>query len=97
MSRLPSPGALVVSSGRQPPATTEGEQTVDRDEDEEIDFLTIQEAAALLRIPVATLRWWRSQDIGPPSLKSGRHVRYPKRALQRWIEDQGRPGGDHAA
>jgi hypothetical protein len=29
---------------------------VDRDEDEEIDFLTIQEAAALLRIPVATLR-----------------------------------------
>jgi hypothetical protein len=60
MSRLPSPGALVVSSGRQPPATTEREPTVDRHEDEEIDFLTIQEAAELLRIPVAP------GDVGLP-------------------------------
>ena len=69
---------------------------MDRDEDQEVDFLTIQEAAALLHSGrhAALVAQPRHR---PPSLKFGRHVRYPKRALQRWIEDQGRPGGDHAA
>jgi excisionase family DNA binding protein len=58
---------------------------------EEFDFLNIKEAAELLRIPVATLRWWRSTGKGPVSLKFGRHVRYPRRELRRWIET--RPSG----
>jgi DNA-binding transcriptional MerR regulator len=63
----------------------------------ETEYLTIHEAAALLRVPVATLRWWRSQLIGPPSRKFGRHVRYGKRELLTWADLQGRPGGHPAA
>lgn len=66
------------------------ESTVNLDEHEETEYLTIDEAATLLRVPTATLRWWRSQAIGPPSRKFGRHVRYPKRALLRWADSQGR-------
>jgi excisionase family DNA binding protein len=66
-------------------------------DDENEEYLTTQEAAALLRVPVATLRYWRSQGIGPPSRKFGRHVRYSKRALLKWADGQGRSGDDHAA
>lgn len=69
---------------------------MNQNDDEEIEFLTIQEAAVLLRVPVATLRWWRSQHIGPSSRKFGRHVRYPKRALLRWADDQGCSRDDRA-
>lgn len=67
------------------------------DQTDETEYLTMEEAAALLRVPVATLRWWRSQGIGPPSHKFGRHVRYGKCRLLRWADRQSRSGGDHAA
>jgi excisionase family DNA binding protein len=70
---------------------------VNHHDDEHEEYLTIEEAAALLRIPVATLRYWRSQGIGPPSRKFGRHVRYPRLALLKWADGQGRSGDDHAA
>lgn len=56
-------------------------------DDEEFEFLKINEAAALLAIPAATLRWWRSKGKGPRSLKFGRHVKYG-RGLRRWIDAQ---------
>jgi len=62
----------------------------------ETEYLTISEAAALLRVPVATLRWWRSQLIGPPSRKFGRHIRYGKHELLGWADQQGRAGGHPA-
>jgi excisionase family DNA binding protein len=70
---------------------------VNQNDDEDEEYLTIQEAAALLRVPVATLRYWRSQGVGPPTRKFGRHVRCPKRALLRWADGQGRSGDEHAA
>jgi excisionase family DNA binding protein len=51
-------------------------------------LLTIQEAAAYLNVPVATLRWWRAQGRGPRSMKLGRHVRYDKADLDQWINEQ---------
>ncbi len=39
-------------------------------------LLTIQEAAAFLRTPVATVRFWRSQRVGPLSFKIGRRIHY---------------------
>lgn len=51
-------------------------------DDEEFEFLKINEAAALLAIPAATLRWWRSKGKGPRSLKFGRHVKYGARTTQ---------------
>ena len=44
-------------------------------------LLTITEAAELLRVPVATLRWWRHKGIGPRSFKMGRHVMYQRYLL----------------
>lgn len=67
------------------------------DQTEETEYLTTEETAALLRVPVATVRWSRSQGIGPPSHKFGRHVRYGKCRLLRWADGQGRSGGDNAA
>jgi DNA-binding transcriptional MerR regulator len=60
-------------------------------------LLTIQEAAAFLRTPVATLRFWRSQGIGPPSFKIGRRIYYWLSDIKVWLDEQrGQRGkGDH--
>jgi excisionase family DNA binding protein len=61
------------------------------------DLLTIAEAAALLRAPVATLRYWRHLGTGPRSFRLGRRVLYRRDDLTAWIgaqHDQGRsPAG----
>jgi hypothetical protein len=44
--------------------------------DQQPDLLTISEAAALLRAPVATLRYWRHLGTGPRSFRLGRRVLY---------------------
>lgn len=64
------------------------------EDDEEFEFLNIEEAAALLRIPVATLRWYRSVRKGPRSFKLGRRVHYEKRELRTWINAQRGSGDD---
>lgn len=60
-------------------------------------LLTIAEAAAYLRTPVPTLRYWRHLGVGPASFKIGRHVRYWQSELDAWIEAQHRRGGGDAA
>jgi excisionase family DNA binding protein len=54
----------------------------------ESELLTIDEAAKLLRVPVATLRWWRHNGTGPRSFKLGRHVMYRHTDIDAWIEQQ---------
>lgn len=56
--------------------------------DHELELLTINEAAELLRTPVATLRYWRHLNIGPPSFRLGRRVRYRRDDLGTWIDAQ---------
>lgn len=53
-------------------------------------LLTITEAAAYLRTPVDTLRWWRHNHNGPPSLKIGRRVFYWLSDLTAWLDAQRR-------
>lgn len=55
------------------------------------ELLTIAETAALLRAPIATLRWWRHNGIGPHSFKIGRRVCYQRADVQAWIEQQRAP------
>jgi excisionase family DNA binding protein len=52
------------------------------------DLLTITEAAALLRAPVATLRYWRHLGTGPRSFRLGRRVLYRRDDLQSWLKTQ---------
>ena len=54
--------------------------------DPHTDLLTIAEAAALLRAPVATLRYWRHLGTGPRSFRLGRRVLYRRDDLNDWID-----------
>ena len=40
------------------------------------ELLTMQEVAHVVRVPVATLRYWRHLGTGPRSFRIGRSVRY---------------------
>lgn len=52
------------------------------------DLLTVDELAALLKIPKATLYSWRYISYGPPSIKVGRYLRYRNTEVTRWIAEQ---------
>ena len=51
-------------------------------------LLTIDEAAALVRAPVATLRYWRYLGTGPRSFRVGRAVRYWRHDIVDWLQEQ---------
>lgn len=36
-------------------------------------------------IPVATLRWWRANGLGPKSARLGRRVKFRKSDVEAWI------------
>jgi hypothetical protein len=52
------------------------------------DLLTMAEVAAIVRAPVATLRYWRHLGTGPHSFKVGRGVRYWRSDVMTWLEEQ---------
>jgi hypothetical protein len=51
-------------------------------------LLTLDEAAAFLRTPVATLRSWRHLGVGPDGFRVGRRVMYRREDVNRWLSDQ---------
>ena len=51
-------------------------------------LLTLEEAAALLRTPVATLRYWRHLGVGPAGFRLGRRVVYRRDDLTRWVGER---------
>ena len=53
------------------------------------DLLTLHEVAELLRVPEATLRYWRHCKTGPTSYKIGRHLRYRRHDIHTWLSRQG--------
>ncbi len=54
------------------------------------ELFTISETSAYLRIPVETLRRWRTQGTGPRAAKVGKHLRYRKAEIDRWLEERER-------
>lgn len=52
------------------------------------ELLTIAEVAAIVRAPVATLRYWRHLGTGPRSFRVGRGVRYWRTEVTRWLQQQ---------
>lgn len=52
------------------------------------ELLTLPEVAALIRVPVATLRYWRHLGSGPQSFRIGRTVRYWRSDVYQWLESQ---------
>ncbi len=51
-------------------------------------LMTMQEVADVVRVPVATLRYWRHLGTGPRSFRIGRGVRYWRTEVLHWLENQ---------
>lgn len=49
-------------------------------------LLTIEDVAALLRMPVASLRYWRVLGTGPRGFIVGRRLRYRHDDVVAWID-----------
>jgi predicted DNA-binding transcriptional regulator AlpA len=52
------------------------------------ELLTMEEVAAVVRVPIATLRYWRHLGTGPRGFRIGRSVRYWRTGLLHWLENQ---------
>ncbi|MFJ4166845.1 helix-turn-helix transcriptional regulator [Microbacterium sp. NPDC089698] len=48
-------------------------------------MLTIEQLSTWMQIPVSTIRQWRLDGTGPVPLKMGKHLRYPKDEIERWL------------
>ncbi len=59
------------------------------------EMLTLAEVAELLRVPVATLRYWRHLGAGPRSFRIGRFVRYWRSEVVAWLDRQTLLGRGH--
>lgn len=49
------------------------------------DWMTTDELAAHLKVPVPTVRAWRHNGSGPKGVRLGRHVRYRRATVDAWI------------
>jgi excisionase family DNA binding protein len=52
------------------------------------ELLTLDEVAAHLKVPAATLRKWRAQRSGPAAFRLGKHLRYRRSAVESFLRDQ---------
>ena len=52
------------------------------------ELLTMKEVADVVRVPVATLRYWRHLGSGPRSFRVGRSVRYWRTEVLHWLEQR---------
>lgn len=52
------------------------------------ELLTLEEVAALIRVPIATVRYWRAQGSGPRGFRVGRTVRYWRTEVVMWLESK---------
>lgn len=49
---------------------------------------TVQDVAAYLGVPVATLYQWRYRRTGPRACRVGRHLRYRAADVRAWLDRQ---------
>ncbi|MDR3576907.1 MAG: helix-turn-helix domain-containing protein [Anaerolineaceae bacterium] len=56
---------------------------------EDTEFLTAEEVAAFLRIPLSTV-YKLTQDQKLPAFKVGKHWRYKKLSIRDWVDQQER-------
>ena len=51
-------------------------------------LMTINDLADYLKVPTATIYYWRHEGVGPPTLKVRRALRYRRRDVDTWLEQQ---------
>jgi len=52
------------------------------------ELMTIDEVSAMVRAPIATLRYWRHLGTGPKGFRVGRAVRYWRQDVLAWLTEQ---------
>lgn len=52
------------------------------------DLLLLEEAAALARLSVNTLRWMRHRGEGPSGFKMGRRLLFRRIVVEAWIRER---------
>lgn len=51
--------------------------------------LSAEEVSTMLGgVPLATLKRWRTERTGPVALHIGRHVRYRRSEVERWLREK---------
>jgi len=51
-------------------------------------LLSPRQLAAYLNVPVATVYDWRHRRFAPPGFRLGKHFRYRRSDVDKWIDDQ---------
>jgi len=51
-------------------------------------LLTVRDVAQMLKIPTQTIYTWRYEGIGPPGFKVGRHLRFKRDDVERWLNER---------
>jgi excisionase family DNA binding protein len=51
-------------------------------------LLTIDQLSEWLQVPKQTVYKWRTCGNGPRGLRIGKHVRFEKAEVERWLSDQ---------
>lgn len=51
-------------------------------------YLTPEDLAALLTVPIETVYQWRRKHIGPPGFRVGKHLRFDPTAVRAWVDQQ---------
>jgi predicted DNA-binding transcriptional regulator AlpA len=54
------------------------------------ELMSLKEVGALVRVPDATLRYWRHLGTGPRGFRVGRSVRYWRSDVVHWLDEQSR-------
>jgi len=49
-------------------------------------LMTPEEVADYLQVPIGTLYGWRCKRMGPVAVRIGRHLRYARSDVERWLE-----------
>jgi len=56
--------------------------------DDRGQLLTPAQVSEILQVPVATLYRWRYYRVGPRAGKVGRHLRYRRDEIDRWLREE---------
>lgn len=57
-----------------------------QERDLSMKLLSTARVAEMMGLSPSTLRYWRSQNEGPPSFQVGRSVKYYEDDIQAWLE-----------
>ncbi|AGB21674.1 hypothetical protein Mycsm_01257 [Mycobacterium sp. JS623] len=76
--------AVLIQGTQKPTRTTTAASTTQSDG----ELLTVTDVAAMTRLSVGTLRYWRHIGSGgPPSIKLGRRVLYRRSEVDAWLKE----------